>query len=393
MLMEKIITISSFALLLGITLFPSLTLAEVFEKELAVDETLIIGNDDLPKGWTVASDPELVKLGKTWWMFFNSIQLDFKKNLPIHVLAARLPPGEKLSASPDKWTVLSSPVISPGPKGSWDDRTIETTKYVYGYDPGVKKFVARLYYVGWPVQKGDGKKNYQISFVQWDETKRQWIKHGKPIISATNPWEMLNGSSFIGDQSAYYEPGPGRHGEDGTWHMWYQAVSKPQDFGTSLVHITSKDGITWANKKRLTHTVPFPNQFVKTGPFSIDVLVRNGRYYFAGFLYNHQDLYKQGLWITSSSTPDGSAAGDFTDWHPLIFENNGVKWHDSGLESSKCHATGLFAPTLREEDGKVWMFYHGYYRTGEVEDPCTDKSKNSGVIGRAFIEHFSEIVR
>ncbi|MDF1743194.1 MAG: hypothetical protein P1V19_05830 [Gimesia sp.] len=364
--------------------------AEVFDKELAVDERVVISNEDLPKGWVVASDPELVKFGNRWWMFFNSIQLDFEKGLPIHVLAANLPPDVPLSAAPGKWTVLPNPVISPGPKGSWDDRTIETTKYVFGYDATLKKYVGRLYYVGWPVQK-NGQKHYQIGFAEWNDERRQWVKHSDPIVTGTEKWEKINDSSFIGDQSVYYEAGPGRGGADGVWHMWYQAVSNPRAGGVAIVHLTSKDGISWGNKKRLTHKVPFTNQFVKTGPFSLDVLVKNGRYYFAGFLYNQQDLRKQGLWITESSTPDGSAAGDFTNWYPLIFENNGVKWHDSGLVSSKCHATGLFAPTLREENGQVWMFYHGYHRTGEVKDPCKDKSKNSGVIGRALVKDFAKI--
>ncbi len=366
--------------------------AEVFDKELAVDERVVISNEDLPKGWVVASDPEIVKFGNRWWMFFNSIQLDFEKGLPIHVLAANLPPDVPLNATPDKWTVLPNPVISPGPKGSWDDRTIETTKYVFGYDATLKKFVGRLYYVGWPVQK-NGQKHYQIGFAEWSDERRQWVKHGDPVATGTEKWEKINGTSFIGDQSVYYEAGSGRGGADGVWHMWYQAVSKPKNGGVSIVHLTSKDGISWEHKKRLTHKVPFTNQFVKTGPFSLDVFVKNGHYYFAGFLYNQQDLLKQGLWITESSTPDGSAAGDFTNWHPLIFENNGVKWHDSGLVSSKCHATGLFAPTLREENGQVWMFYHGYYRTGKVKDPCKDKSKNSGVIGRALVKDFAKIAK
>ena len=365
---------------------------QVFDKELARHETPIITNEDLPEGWTVASDPELVKFGDKWWMFFNSIELDFKKGLPIHVLSASLPAGEKLSANRKKWTVHPHPVISPGAKGEWDERTIETTKYVYGYDASTKQWVGRLYYVGWPHQT-DHRKEYQISFAQWDDTQKNWVKHGKPVITATEPWERLNGSSFLGDQSAWYEPGKAEHGADGTWHIWYQAVSKPKDGGVSLVHISSKDGVNWSNKKRLTHKVPFTNQFVKTGPFSIDVLIYDSQFYFAGFLYNQEDLSKQGLWITRSSTPDGSAQGDFSEWHPLLFENNGVKWHDSGLVSSKCHATGLFAPTLHEEDGKVWMFYHGYYRTGKVKDPCNDKSKNSGTIGRALVKDFDKIVK
>jgi len=386
------LSIKYLILLVGIVNSLAVMAVNVFETELASNETLIIHTRDLPQGWVVASDPELVKFGNRWWMFFNSIELDFDKGLPIHVLAASLPPGESLDADADKWTVHPQPVISPGPPGSWDERTIETSKYAYGYDASARQWVGRLYYVGWPKQQ-EGRKNYQISFVQWDEKQRQWIKHGKPVVTATERWEKLKGSSFIGDQSVYYQPGTGPNGADGTWHMWYQAVSKPKDGGISLVHITSRDGLTWSNKKRMTHKVPFPGQFIKTGPFSIDVLVRDGIYYFAGFLYNQQDLSRQGLWLTRSSTPDGSAAEDFKNWYPLIFENNGVEWHDSGFESSKCHATGLFAPTLREENGKVWMFYHGYYRTGKVKNPCIDKSKNSGAIGRALIQNFEDVVR
>ena len=357
---------------------------KIFDKEIAYYETPIITNKDLPKGWVVASDPELVKFGNRWWMFFNSINLDFKKGLKIHVLAASLPKGQPLSTNRKKWTVHSQPVISPGKEGSWDDHTIETTKYVFGYDQTAKQWVKRLYYVGWPKQDGS-KKEYQISFVQWNKKKNQWIKHGTPVITATEKWEKLNGSSFIGDQSAYYDV------KNKLWHIWYQAVSKPKDGGISLVHVTSIDGVNWKNKKRMHHRVPFATPLIKTGPFSMNVFVKNGQYYFSGFLYNQHDLSKQGLWVTRSSTPDGSKSGDFTVWHPLIFENNGIKWHDSGLVSSKCHATGLFAPTLHEENGKVWMFYHGYYRTGKVKDPCTNHSKNSGIIARALIKDFYKI--
>jgi hypothetical protein len=382
--MNRRIAILLAALLAGSGITTGTYAARVFEFELARDETPIIDNHKLPPGWAVASDPELARFGDRWWLFFNSIRLDFEAGLPIHVLAASLPPGESLAAAADQWTVHPEPVVSPGPAGAWDERTIETVKFVHGYDASARRWVGRLYFVGWPRQRG-GKKHYQIGFAQWDETTRRWIKHGEPIVSGTEPWERMNDSSFIGDQSVYYAPGPGANGADGTWHLWYQAVSKPRDGGISIVHVSSRDGVRWGDKRRLSHSVPFTDRFVKTGPFSLDVMVRNGRYYFAGFLYNSRDLSKQGLWLTHSSTPDGSAPGDFEDWYPLLFENNGVYWHDSGPESSRCHATGLFAPTLREDQGRLWMFYHGYYRTGEVDDPCVDRSKNSGLIGRALI--------
>ncbi len=45
------------------TLFFSPTKADVFDKEIVVNETPIITNEELPQNWVVASDPELVKFG------------------------------------------------------------------------------------------------------------------------------------------------------------------------------------------------------------------------------------------------------------------------------------------------------------------------------------------
>lgn len=361
----------------------SVVYAGVFEKEIASDETAVLGTESLPKGWAVASDPELVNFGNKWWMFFNTIELDFKKKLPIHILSASLPKGKGLDSPVTEWVVHPKPVISPGKPGAWDERTVETPKYIRGYDATTGKWALRLYYVGWPHQTNNNK-DYHIGFAQWSDEKQAWLKHGAPVVSGDAPWEKLNGNSFIGDQSLYYEPGKGVNGADGIWHLWYQTASNDKTYrGVYLVHVTSRDGVTWGKKTIMKHQVPFANKFTQTGPFHLDVFVKNGYYYFTGFLYNQQDLSKQGLWLTRSKTPDGSGEGDFKDWYPMIFENNGVFWHDSGLESSKCHETGLFSSTLKEENGQYWLFYHGYFRTGKVKDPCKDKSKNSGVIGRA----------
>ena len=163
-----------------ILLTPSSVQSEILQVgsvELASHETLVLETKDLPKGWAVASDPELVKLGNTWWMFFNSLQLDRKRDFPIHILAASLPPGKPLDSERTQWTVHAYPVISPGPEGSWDDHTTETPKFVYGYDATAKRWVGRLYYLGWRViNKRKGKKDYRIGFAQWDGAK--WKKQG-----------------------------------------------------------------------------------------------------------------------------------------------------------------------------------------------------------------------
>lgn len=48
------------------TLFFSPTKADVFNKEIVVNQTPIITNEESPQDWVVSSDPELVKLGAKW---------------------------------------------------------------------------------------------------------------------------------------------------------------------------------------------------------------------------------------------------------------------------------------------------------------------------------------
>ena len=58
-------TLTSLVLLGCLTFHALPASAEIFDNELAIDETVIISAKQLPKGWAVASDPELVKFGKT----------------------------------------------------------------------------------------------------------------------------------------------------------------------------------------------------------------------------------------------------------------------------------------------------------------------------------------
>lgn len=161
--------------LINLTLFVFVTInthasPTIHDDLLGINETLILETKDLPVGWAVVSDPELVKIDNQWRMFFNTIELDFDKNLPIHILSASLPPppGKSLSAGRKKWTVHENPIISLGPEGTWDDHTTETAKYVYGYDATTKEWMHRLYYLGWPNPKGKVR-DYRIGFAQYDQ--------------------------------------------------------------------------------------------------------------------------------------------------------------------------------------------------------------------------------
>jgi hypothetical protein len=100
------------------------------------------------------------------------------------------------------------------------------------------------------------------------------------------------------------------------------------------------------------------------GPYSLDVTLINGRYYFVGWLPN-ADVTKQGLWLTSSSTPDGSATGDFAKWVPLIYDANGTWWHTADSQSLAEHVAGLVGPTLVVENGVYWLYYSGVRRDAD----------------------------
>ena len=100
----------------------------------------------------------------------------------------------------------------------------------------------------------------------------------------------------------------------------------------------------------------------------------NGNFYFAGWIPSVDDpntsedeFLQQGLWITSSSTPDGSAPGDFEDWSPLLFDHNGPSWRPCNIDPNscnqvdgnrcRCHQDGLIGATLKKEGNKYWLFY------------------------------------
>ena len=91
----------------------------------------------------------------------------------------------------------------------------------------------------------------------------------------------------------------------------------------------------------------------------MDVLFRNGAYLFLGWMASPQQPARQGLWYSKVLSADGKAPGSFAVWHPLIYELNGVTWHDSGPATSASHQTGLFGATLEQDGQTAWLFYHG----------------------------------
>jgi hypothetical protein len=209
---------------------------------------------------------------------------------------------------------------------------------------------------------------------EWNAISHQWIKHTGPVIDGANEWEKIHfvkpdGSlvpySMIGDQAVIYVPGVGA--EPGAWHLYYQAVTDSPVLRVITVHAVSSDGVTWpaGNRSVMATHSPFPSAILPGGPYSMDVSMINGKFYFVGWIPNEADLSKQGLWLVSSTTPDGSAPGDFTNWLPLLYDNNGTWWHAADPGVLATHEAGLFAPTLALENGTLWLYYSGVRKDGD----------------------------
>lgn len=269
-----------------------------------------------------------------------------------------------------------SQYITTGRPGEWDEHAVEAPKYVSGYDPTTQRTVARIYYTGWrrvAIQTDEsgcpvyGYQDWKIGMAEWDPTLNAWVKYPQPVVEGINPWERMHflmpdgtlvSYSFIGDQSVIYVPGQGN--TPGLWHMYYQANTDSPSPRVITLHATSVDGVHWPSENRSileTHP-PSPTATLPAGPYSIDVAIVNGKYYFFGWIPNTADPSREGLWMVSSTTPDGHAAGDFSRWTPLVYDRNGTWWHASQGQAG-AHETGLFAPTLVNENGTFWLFYSG----------------------------------
>ena len=353
----------------------------------ASGETLIFDGKSMPLGAAQASDPALNLDSSRWQVLFTTVKwapscaVNGSWVYQIRQTAAVLPSGQSLGGS--SWQVLAngaggfSEYIQPGPPGSWDADAIESPKIVTGYDPVTKAAVTRIYYTGWrrvPVATDAvgcpvfGYTDWKIGMAQWNAGLQRWVKHAGPVLTAAQPWEQTHyypsggppvAYGFLGDQTVIYVPGP--DGRPGLWHLYYQAMTDSPSARLVTVHASSSDGVNWPaqNRSILPTKPPAPSALLPGGPYSIDVTVINGRYYFVGWLPNASDSSSQGLWLTSSSTPDGSAAGDFSTWVPLLYDNNGTWWHSADASTLASHEAGLVAPTLVYDNGVLWLYYSG----------------------------------
>lgn len=75
-----------------------------------------------------------------------------------------------------------------------------------------------------------------------------------------------------------------------------------------------------------------------------------------------------------------SAVGTFTDWKPLVYENDEVDWYGSG-SPEQVVIKQVFWTNCKFGYGTLWLFYHGV-RADENVNPCVDLSTNIASMGR-----------
>jgi hypothetical protein len=349
---------------------------------------LMWDGEAMPLGAGQAADPTVFRLANQWLMYFTTIgwkQTCTATNTYQYVVkmaSASLPVGQSPTASGIGWNLIAgadggyAAPIALGGNGAWDQDATETPQVVIGYDRIQKKNVTRLYYTGWKrLEIGTdpsgcpilGYTEMKIGMAEWDSTCNCWNKRQTPVIDGTNAVErmhyrMPDGSfvtySMIGDQAAIYVPGP--NNTPGLWHMYYQANTDLPYVQVNTIHATSTDGVNWpaSNRTVLKTQPPYPTAILPGGPYHVDVSFINGRFYFVGWVPGSATLLDQGLWVVSSTTPDGSAAGDFSDWRPLLSDSNGTWWHDPGPNPAS-HEAGLFSPTLVLDGGLLSIYYSG----------------------------------
>ena len=356
--------------------------------ELRSTENLLIAGDDgglLGQAWAIANDPTLFKMNNSWNIIFSS--MDFNKPVKVgnkinyykcHLTRMSLPPGAPVDSPRSSWVIDSQKAISPTepptvlpPAGDWahwpwDSECVEMGSYVEGVDPVTQQTVKRIYYVGWTTG-GYNDLNYKamrIGFAQWNGST--WVKYAQnPVVLPDNPsWQTL-----IGSPDVFYDS------NSKNWYMYFSTADWDSATQVSRTHLgltVSTDGIHWGPHQKMDGKWPYPTDKFVGSPLHTDMIKisrPDGKNYalYGWVPYQRStggvlpDLALQGLWITYSATPDCSGASDCKEWQPLVYENNGNSYHDSGPNGSYCHQTGFYGRSeIVNENGRPILFYNGH---------------------------------
>jgi predicted GH43/DUF377 family glycosyl hydrolase len=166
---------------------------------------------------TAYLEPSVIKVGGTYVMY---VREDINGTGPFGIYRGTSTDGMN-------WNMSSSPVLSPGPSGSWDGGLVFSPDVVWngtGY---------LMYYVG---DATSPTRNIGVAFSSDGMT---WTKSADNPIITHGPGEY--DSMFVRGPNVIYE--------GGAYKMWYTGtygINSSKPLTTAIDYATSPDGVHWA---------------------------------------------------------------------------------------------------------------------------------------------------
>jgi len=310
------------------------------------------------KAWAAVGDPDLILIGKQWWMFFAAGP---GPGRPVEYFSAYLPPGASLEtyttypSDPKGWHIVGaqadgqgSPVavVPKPPAGGWDAAGVETATVTRGPDGQIVFYYSGYSdspYTGHPMKLG----------------LLQSVKNGvgvpypaNPILSATFPWEEYpKGSGELLEPTVRYLPHLKK------WIMYYTAGAwwgKPPN--NELAYADSRDGIHWEHQTLLGFGSPY---------YNADWLY-NARRHRYEMTIAKEPLLKGGgaprdiVWL--SSKMPGRSKSDWSGEVTLLQYTAGPKesFYDHGALSP-----AMQYGNLPGESHRLFVYFHSYSKQGQ----------------------------
>ncbi len=175
------------------------------------------------------SDPTVLKDGNVYKMWHNTGSPQAERTVVAYAE----------SNDGINWKLNAEPVLTQGPKGSWDSEDIETPTVIKDDNaPPEEKY--KMWYAAFD----DNKDTYRIGYATSPDGIN-WTKHkGNPVINVgnieTHEWDAASVADpmVIKEDGVYrmWYSGAGDVPEEKTWHIW-------------VGYATSEDGINWTKYK------------------------------------------------------------------------------------------------------------------------------------------------
>ena len=246
------------------------------------------------------------------------------------IIAESVPGNALLSPSPFLHIPGPNPIISRGPKGSWDEYYIEAGDIIKDFQ------TYYFYYHGTAVDlQRWGRRGYRIGAATASHPLGPWTKHANnPLLDlgARGTWD-----DTIVACPAILKEGPGKY------FMWYCATGSKEPYkkccSIGLATASSPEG-PWTKYDK--------NPVIAGFGYVSSVIKKGGKYY----LYSEYPVHSTGVDYgpMSLATAD-SPEGPWTPWsgNPVLPAGEVGSWDDAGYSEAK----------VVYRDGMFHMFYGG----------------------------------